>query len=165
MGRVVICMGILNVKRLLKLAEFIIRERVSIQCLCAPKVPLSYSNPHGILLIILQHSALSANIAERDGDISFVNFWGPNRRLQCYKLAVWPRCTVRTCNSSRPATVGAPYGPGGHLSVLEIKTSLRPGQYLNLNPSTIEEGCGPGSIVGIATGYGLDGPGIEWWAG
>ena len=26
--------------------------------------------------------------------------------------------------------------------------------------------CGPGSVVGIATGYGLDGPGIEsrWWA-
>jgi len=24
--------------------------------------------------------------------------------------------------------------------------------------------CGPGSVVGIATGYGLDGPGIEsWW--
>jgi hypothetical protein len=24
--------------------------------------------------------------------------------------------------------------------------------------------CGPGSSVGIATGYGLDGPGIEsWW--
>jgi hypothetical protein len=24
---------------------------------------------------------------------------------------------------------------------------------------------GPGSVVGIATGYGLDGPGIELWAG
>jgi len=25
---------------------------------------------------------------------------------------------------------------------------------------------GPGSVVGIATGYGLDGPGIEsWWDG
>jgi hypothetical protein len=25
--------------------------------------------------------------------------------------------------------------------------------------------CGPGSSVGVATGYGLDGPGIEsWWA-
>jgi len=24
--------------------------------------------------------------------------------------------------------------------------------------------CGPGSVVGIVTGYGLDGPGIEsWW--
>jgi len=24
--------------------------------------------------------------------------------------------------------------------------------------------CGPGSVVGIATAYGLDGPGIEsWW--
>jgi len=24
--------------------------------------------------------------------------------------------------------------------------------------------CGPGSSVGLATGYGLDGPGIEsWW--
>ena len=23
--------------------------------------------------------------------------------------------------------------------------------------------CGPGSIVGIATGYGLDGPGISRW--
>jgi len=24
--------------------------------------------------------------------------------------------------------------------------------------------CGPGRLVGIATGYGLDGPGIEsWW--
>jgi len=24
--------------------------------------------------------------------------------------------------------------------------------------------CGPGSVVGIANGYGLDGPGIEsWW--
>ena len=24
--------------------------------------------------------------------------------------------------------------------------------------------CGPGSVVGVATGYGLDGPGIEsWW--
>jgi len=25
--------------------------------------------------------------------------------------------------------------------------------------------CGPGSVVGIATGYGLDGPGIECWWG
>jgi hypothetical protein len=26
--------------------------------------------------------------------------------------------------------------------------------------------CGPGSVVGIATGYGLDGPGIEFlWGG
>ena len=26
--------------------------------------------------------------------------------------------------------------------------------------------CGPGSSVGIAAGYGLDGPGIEsWWGG
>ena len=24
---------------------------------------------------------------------------------------------------------------------------------------------GPGSVVGIATGYGLDGPGIEYWWG
>ena len=24
---------------------------------------------------------------------------------------------------------------------------------------------GPGSSVGLATGYGLDGPGIEWWVG
>ena len=24
-----------------------------------------------------------------------------------------------------------------------------------------ENACGPGSVVGIATGYGLDGPGIE----
>jgi hypothetical protein len=23
---------------------------------------------------------------------------------------------------------------------------------------------GPGSVVSIATGYGLDGPGFEWWA-
>jgi len=31
--------------------------------------------------------------------------------------------------------------------------------YSNLNQS-----CGPGSVVGIATSYGLDGPGIEpWW--
>ena len=29
---------------------------------------------------------------------------------------------------------------------------------------TVEDG--PGSSVGIATGYGLDGPGIEsWWGG
>jgi hypothetical protein len=27
------------------------------------------------------------------------------------------------------------------------------------------EFCGPGSVVGIATGYGLDGPGIEFWWG
>jgi len=26
---------------------------------------------------------------------------------------------------------------------------------------TTEYMCGPGSVVGIATGYGLDGPGIE----
>jgi len=25
--------------------------------------------------------------------------------------------------------------------------------------------CGPGSVVGIATGYGLDGLGIEYWLG
>ena len=25
--------------------------------------------------------------------------------------------------------------------------------------------CGPGSSVGIATGYGMDGPGIESWGG
>ena len=26
---------------------------------------------------------------------------------------------------------------------------------------TLRPTCGPGSVVGIATGYGLDGPGIE----
>ena len=26
----------------------------------------------------------------------------------------------------------------------------------------VETCCGPGSVVGIATGYGLDGPGIEF---
>ena len=25
--------------------------------------------------------------------------------------------------------------------------------------------CGPGSVVGIVTGYGLDSPGIEFWWG
>jgi hypothetical protein len=29
----------------------------------------------------------------------------------------------------------------------------------------IFESCGPGSVVGIATGYGLDVPGIEYWWG
>ena len=29
---------------------------------------------------------------------------------------------------------------------------------LHVQPMVI---CGPGSVVGIATGYGLDGPGIE----
>ena len=29
---------------------------------------------------------------------------------------------------------------------------------------TYDHKCGPGSVVGIATGYGLDGPEIEsWW--
>ena len=34
----------------------------------------------------------------------------------------------------------------------------------NLNESKLaypDNCCGPGSVVGIATGYGLDGPGIE----
>jgi len=86
MARVVICVGILDVKRLLKLAEFIIRERASIQCLFAPQVSLSYSDPHGILLIILQHSAFSANIAERDGDILSVNFWS---LTDCCNVTSW----------------------------------------------------------------------------
>jgi hypothetical protein len=32
-------------------------------------------------------------------------------------------------------------------------------------PRRLHSSCGPGSSVGIATGYGLDGPGIEfrWW--
>ena len=29
----------------------------------------------------------------------------------------------------------------------------------------ISNGCGPGSVVGIAAGYGLDGPGIEFPVG
>jgi len=29
----------------------------------------------------------------------------------------------------------------------------------------LQPGSGPGSVVGIATGYGLDGPGIEFWWG
>jgi len=32
--------------------------------------------------------------------------------------------------------------------------------YLILSVYSIQL-CGPGSVVGIATGYGLDGPGIE----
>ena len=35
-----------------------------------------------------------------------------------------------------------------------------------LNCLKIRAGCGPGSSVGIVTGYGLDGPGIESrWGG
>ena len=35
-----------------------------------------------------------------------------------------------------------------------------------LNMSAYRIKCGPGSVVGIATGYGLDGPGIESrWGG
>jgi len=115
MGSAVICVGILDVKRLLKLAEFIIRERASVQCLYAPQVSLSYPDPHGILLIILQHSTFSASIAERDGDISFVNFWSVTEgcTVTSWRSGLWcrPRCTVRTFNSSHHATVGAPYGP------------------------------------------------------
>ena len=33
------------------------------------------------------------------------------------------------------------------------------------NLATLHQICGAVSVVGIATGYGLDGPGIEWWAG
>jgi hypothetical protein len=35
---------------------------------------------------------------------------------------------------------------------------------VNGNIINVWQLCGPGSVVGIATGYGLDGPGIEsWW--
>jgi hypothetical protein len=44
------------------------------------------------------------------------------------------------------------------LSIIQISTSPNP-----LTPLTLYY-CGPVSVVGIATGYGLDGPGIEpWW--
>ena len=33
------------------------------------------------------------------------------------------------------------------------------------NIAMVSEMCGPGSSVGIATAYGLDGPGIEFWWG
>jgi len=33
---------------------------------------------------------------------------------------------------------------------------------LYFNQASHEVNCGPGSLVGIATGYGLDGPGIEY---
>ena len=34
-------------------------------------------------------------------------------------------------------------------------------QFTDKNLVILLHGCGPGSVVGIATGYGLDGPGIE----
>jgi hypothetical protein len=39
---------------------------------------------------------------------------------------------------------------------------MKQGESLDL--AMANEACGPGSSVGIATGYGLDGPGIKsWW--
>jgi len=37
--------------------------------------------------------------------------------------------------------------------------------HFSSNISMYKDVCRPGSVVGIATGYGLDGPGIEWWWG
>jgi hypothetical protein len=33
--------------------------------------------------------------------------------------------------------------------------------YLSLNYILYNKSCGPGSLVSIATGYGIEGPGIE----
>jgi len=38
-------------------------------------------------------------------------------------------------------------------------------EYLKKKICALHEGSGPGSSVGIATGYRLDGPGIETWWG
>jgi hypothetical protein len=107
-------MGVLDAKLLLKLAEFVISERANVRFLYSPKFPFRTardSNPHGILVIILQHPACSPNIAERDRAISFVNFWCLTRACWRFGLSCQPRYTVRTFNSSHPASVGAPYGP------------------------------------------------------
>jgi hypothetical protein len=59
-----------------------------------------------------------------------------------------------------------------HVTLLEIKSASRceargntctdlNKKYTEINTEHIHITCGPGSSVGIATGYGLDGPGIE----
>ena len=52
------------------------------------------------------------------------------------------------------------------LAQIDIQIPRRMIQDIDVSPGTIIYGtlllhCGPGSVVGIATGYGLDGPGIE----
>ena len=69
--------------------------------LVRPQVSLSYTDPHGILLIILQHSAFWANIAaERGRDISFVNFWN---LTEC--------CNVQAGGLASVARLDALHGP------------------------------------------------------
>ena len=48
--------------------------------------------------------------------------------------------------------------------MLQVSFSLRWRTLSRILVTAIPASCGPGSIVGIATGYGLDGLGIEsWW--
>jgi len=66
-------------------------------------------------------------------------------------------------------TVGIELGPLAVLrdatSVFNFLTQLQDASYLmqfiSQNRVNIYIMCGPGSVVGIATAYGLDGPGIE----
>ena len=54
---------------------------------------------------------------------------------------------------------GSLYRPGSLITV--ARELVRYGLYL---VGVQDVRCGPGSVVGIATGYGLDGPGIKsWW--
>jgi len=58
----------------------------------------------------------------------------------------------------------------GTAGVAGIMTGLQSGQsgrkgvladHSSVIRVEVTNGCGPGSAVGVATGYGLDGPGIE----
>jgi hypothetical protein len=48
-----------------------------------------------------------------------------------------------------------------HISLVSIEGTVKLGCTMCIKLEWHIEGCGPGSSVGIATGYGLDGPGIE----
>jgi len=57
------------------------------------------------------------------------------------------------------------------IKVSSHNCTVKPCHILTIDKGTLKNvdclmvGSGPGSSVGIATGYGLDGPGIEcrWW--
>jgi hypothetical protein len=60
-----------------------------------------------------------------------------------------------------PSLVFSSIYSSAHLSITQLPLTLPHISYMSIYLPTYPSNRGPGSSVGLATGYGLDGPGIE----
>jgi hypothetical protein len=68
---------------------------------------------------------------------------------------VGPMAGLDVCEKSHPTGIRSPDRPARSYSLYRLSYPAHDYEHV------LQENCGPGSSVGIVTGYGLDGPGIN----